>query len=126
MLLLNLIHLTVLRDLECNCIRSIWTIDARSIYQFVKINRFLGSAIFRNDIFLLAIFYFLEHGFEHGFEHSFEHSFEHGFEHGFEHSFKHDFEHGFEHELKSEHQSYFHEAFHELQFLYYQFFQGSS
>ena len=26
------------RSLNCNCIRSIWTIDTRSIYQFIKIN----------------------------------------------------------------------------------------
>ena len=61
---------------------------------------FLGSEVFRNDMFLLAILLFLEHGFEHGFDH--------GFEHGFEHVF----EHGFEHELKSEHQSYFDKAIH--------------
>ena len=83
---------------------------------------FLGSVIFRNDVFLLAIFFiFFEHGFDHGLDHGFEHGFDHGFEHGFDHGF----EHGFEHELKSEHQSYLHVAIHDLQFLYYQFFQGS-
>ena len=65
---------------------------------------FLASVIFRNDMFLLAIFLFFGHGFEHGFEHDFEHCFEHDFEH--------DFEYGFEHELKSEHHSYFLEAIH--------------
>ena len=96
----------------------------------------LGSVIFRNGTFLLAVFLFFEHGFEHGFaygfehgfyhdfEHGFENDFEHGFQDGFEHGFEHDFEHGFEHdfehcfergfehELKSEHPSYFDEAIH--------------
>ena len=36
--LLNLSHLTIYKVLNCNGIRSNWTIEARSIYQFVKIN----------------------------------------------------------------------------------------
>ena len=33
---------------------------------------FLGSVIFRNDMFLLTIYFFFERGFEQGFEHGFE------------------------------------------------------
>ena len=75
---------------------------------------FLGSVIFRNDMFLLHIFLifrtrfrtqfrtWFEHSFERGFEHGFENGFEHGFEQGFEHGFEDGFEHSFEHEFKSE------------------------
>ena len=49
---------------------------------------FSGSVIFRNDNFLLAIFYFFEHGFEHGLQHAFESDFDLGFEHGFEHGLR--------------------------------------
>ena len=67
---------------------------------------FLGSAIFRNEMFLLTIFSFFEHDFERVFEHGFEHGFDHGFQvfntvsimglqYGFDQCFKHGFEHGF-------------------------------
>ena len=62
---------------------------------------FLGSAIFRNDMFFISyLFLFFEHGYEHGFEHCFELGFENGFEHGCEHCFEHGFEHGCEYEFK--------------------------
>ena len=36
-------------------------------------SHFLGSVIFMNDLYLLALFYFFEHGVEYGFEHGFKH-----------------------------------------------------
>ena len=49
---------------------------------------FLGSVIFRNDMFLLTIFLIFEHDFERVFDHGFEHRFERGYEHGFDHGFQ--------------------------------------
>ena len=55
MSLLNLIHLTVCEVLNCNNIRSIWAIDARSIYQFVKINCTCINILGYNFVYFLII-----------------------------------------------------------------------
>ena len=88
-------------DKKCCCMFCLVLINSLTIKPL-----FLGSVIYGNDMFLLTIYIF----FEHGFEHSFERGFEHGFEHSFDHGFEHGFEHCFELELKSEHQCYLREA----------------
>ena len=41
--------------LNCNCIRSSWTIDARSIYQFVKINCICINILGYDFVYFLVI-----------------------------------------------------------------------
>ena len=55
MSLLNLIHLTALRNLELQLHYKHWTIDARSIYQFIKINCTCVNIFGYNFVFFLVI-----------------------------------------------------------------------
>ena len=75
---------------------------------------FFGSVIFRNDLFLLAIYLFFSNMGLNTVLNIVLNTVLNTI-----------LKHGFENVLKSEHQSYFDEAIHLLQFLYYQFFQGS-